>query len=186
DEVPAIQITSRVASLPGLADLLLARVGGEIYALESGATARGALARCRSSVREGGSVSLLRQLPWDQAAIEIRAAETGVSKSGMPTHLLFGDIAWHIDEQSLVLGSQPDATTRFIELDGDMPGLSRRHCELRRADGQCVVEDHSRYGSFLNGHRINGTAILQVGDSLRVGTPGFEFRLITTDEQHGA
>ncbi len=186
DEVPAIQITSRIASLPGLADLLLARVGGEIYALETGATARGALARCRGSVRDGGSVSLLRQLPWDQAAIEIRPTDTAASKSGIPTHLLFGDIAWRIDEQSLVLGSQPDTATRFIELDGDMPGLSRRHCEVRREGGQCVVEDHSRYGSFLNGHRINGSAILQVGDSLRVGTPGFEFRLITTDEQHGA
>ncbi|MCB1844708.1 MAG: FHA domain-containing protein [Halioglobus sp.] len=186
DEVPAIQITARVAGLPGLADLLLARVGGEIYALEAGATARGALARCRGNARPGGSVSLLRHLPWDQAAVEVRASFSGAASSGAPSHLLFGDVAWQIGERPLLIGSQADPGARFIELDGDMPGLSRRHCEIRRENGQCVVEDHSRYGSFLNGHRVSGSAVLQVGDSLRLGTPGFEFRLITTDESHGA
>lgn len=186
DEVPAIQITARVASLPGLADLLTARVGGEIYALEAGATARGALARCRGSARPGGGISLLRQLPWDQAAVEIHASNSAVARSGAPTHLLFGDVAWQIGERPIVIGSQADGDERLIELDGDMPGLSRRHCDIRREHGQCVIEDHSRYGSFLNGHRVNGSTVLQVGDSLRVGTPGFEFKLITTDESHGA
>jgi len=51
--------------------------------------------------------------------------------------------------------------------------------------GQCIVEDASRFGTFLNGHRIDGSTVLQVGDSLRVGTPGYEFHLITTDESHG-
>ena len=35
-EVPALQITDRVARLPGLSELLRARVGGEIFALEAG------------------------------------------------------------------------------------------------------------------------------------------------------
>jgi FHA domain len=185
-ENPAIQVSSRVASLPGLAELLKARVGGEIYALETGASARGALARCRDSGRSGDGVSLLRQLPWDQAAMDAGSRVEDSTPAGVPTHLLFRDTAWRIDERALLLGTQGDAGARHIDLPDDMPGVSRRHCEIRRHNGQCVVEDHSRYGTFLNGHRINGSTVLQVGDSLRVGSPGYEFLLITTDESHGA
>jgi pSer/pThr/pTyr-binding forkhead associated (FHA) protein len=84
-----------------------------------------------------------------------------------------------------VLGSQEGADARQITLASDMPGISRRHCSLLRKNGQCVLEDHSRYGTFLNGHRIEGSSVLQVGDVLRVGSPGFEFQLIMTDESHG-
>ena len=74
----------------------------------------------------------------------------------------------------------------MLALDPEMPGVSRRHCTLMRQDGRCVVDDTSRYGTFLNGHRISGSTVLQVGDTLRVGSPGFEMQLITTDEAHGA
>ena len=73
----------------------------------------------------------------------------------------------------------------MLELDADMPGVSRRHCSLHKKNGQCVLEDHSRYGTFLNGHRIDGSAVLQVGDALRIGSPGFEFQLITAEGEHG-
>ena len=53
-------------------------------------------------------------------------------------------------------------------------------------DGRLVVEDRSRYGTFLNGHRIEGSAVLQIGDGLRIGTPGHELTLIATEEAHGA
>lgn len=186
DETPAIQVTDRVARLPGLGDMLTARVGGEVYALEAGATARGALTRCRSTLRSKSGVSLLRQLPWDQSAITVELADSGKATAGVPTHLLHGDVAWHIDTDALLIGTQSDAAGRQLVLTADMAGISRRHCTLSRINGQCVVEDQSRYGTFLNGHRINGSTVLQVGDVLRVGTPGFEFRLITTDENHGA
>jgi pSer/pThr/pTyr-binding forkhead associated (FHA) protein len=48
------------------------------------------------------------------------------------------------------------------------------------------LEDHSRYGTFLNGHRIDGSAVLQVGDSVRLGSPGHELELIAKEESHGA
>jgi pSer/pThr/pTyr-binding forkhead associated (FHA) protein len=64
--------------------------------------------------------------------------------------------------------------------------VSRRHCAVQQENGQCVMRDFSRYGSFLNGHSIDGSAVLQVGDSIRLGTPGFEFRLITTESESGS
>ena len=184
-ETPALQISDRVARLPGLSELLKARVGGEVFALEAGATARGALARTRDLGASGGGVSLRRQLPWDQSEFVVEAAEPEQAAEGMPTHLLFGHTAYAIGTAPLVVGSQSGDGERVLTLDAEMPGISRRHCTLKRQEGKCLVEDASRYGTFLNGHRITGSTILQVGDTLRVGSPGFELHLITTDEQHG-
>jgi hypothetical protein len=185
EDVPAIQVSDRVGRLPGLVDMLKARVGGEVYVLEVGATARGALSRLRDRSRGDGGVSLIRQLPWDQSAVKIELAVVAKSEQGVPTHLLHGNTAYAIGNSPLVLGSQSEETSRAITLPDDMPGVSRRHCSLTRENGQCVLQDHSRYGTFLNGHRINGSSVLQVGDTLRIGAPGYEFQMITTDEDHG-
>lgn len=185
EDVPAIQVTDRIARLPGLADMLKARVGGEVFVLEPGATARGALARCRGHSGAESGVSLIRKLPWDQSAIDIGQHTSEQSATGTPTHLLFGNTAYAIGNSPLVLGSDESKDERVIELTTEMPGVSRRHCSLSRQNGQCVLEDHSRYGTFLNGNRIDGSSIMQVGDALRIGSPGFEFQLITTDEQNG-
>jgi hypothetical protein len=185
EDTPALQVTDRVSRMPGLVDMLKARVGGEIYVLEPGATARGALSRLRDRQAADGGISLIRQLPWDQVAIETEVAEASGSHHGVPTHLLYGDTAYAIGNSPLFLGSEKDEGERVISLPTDMPGLSRRHCSLTRQNGQCILQDHSRYGTFLNGHRIDSSTVLHVGDTLRVGAPGFEFLLITTDESHG-
>src|SRR5690606_23727914 len=106
EETPAIQVTDRIARLPGLADMLRARVGGEVFALEPGATARGALARCRDPLVGGSAVTLKRQLPLDQAPVEVRRDESSAAPEGVPTHLLFGNVAYEINDLPLVLGSQ--------------------------------------------------------------------------------
>ena len=177
EETPAIQLSDRAARMPGLAEMLQARVGGETYLLEPGATARGLLARCRDMQRSEGGVSLIRQLPWDQSPVEAETHEAPV-QAGVPTHILSGNSAYVLDAQPLVLGSQAVGTERCIDFQQEMPGVSRRHCVLQQENGQVVVRDFSRYGTFLNGHRIDSSAVLQVGDTIRVGTPGHELRLI--------
>jgi predicted component of type VI protein secretion system len=109
------------------------------------------------------------------------------TRAGVPTHLLFRARAWAIGDAVLDLGSRESDGRRTIVVDSDMPGISRRHCSLRLVNAQCVLEDHSRYGTFLNGHRIDGSTVLEVGDSIRIGSPGYEFQVITTDENlpHG-
>lgn len=184
EETPAIQLSDRAARMPGLADLLAARVGGELFLLEPGATARGLLTRCRDMQRGDGGVTLIRQLPWDQSPVMIEQDETPVA-AGQPTHLLFENTAYAIDSRALVMGSKPVADERWIDLRGDMPGVSRRHCAIERRNGQCIVQDFSRYGTFLNGHKIDGSAVLQVGDLIRLGSPGYEFRLIMMEPEDG-
>jgi pSer/pThr/pTyr-binding forkhead associated (FHA) protein len=154
--------------------------------LEPGATARGALARCRGEADPDNGIGLIRQLPWDQVAVDVRSERTEEEQSARPTHLLFEHMAYRIDESPLVLGSQTAEGERTVPLPAAMPGVSRRHCSIRNDNGQCVLEDYSRYGTFLNGHRIDGSAVLQVGDSVRLGSPGHELALIATEESHGA
>lgn len=186
EDTAAIQVTDRIARLPGLAEMLKARVGGEVFVLEPGATARGALARVRDGSGKGSSISLRRHLPWDQSGAEVARDDSARLHAGVPTHLLYGSKAYAIEASpALVLGSQSADGERTILLGSDMPGISRRHCSISLRNGQCVLEDLSRYGTFLNGHRIDGSTVLQVGDSLRVGSPGYELHLITTDEGYG-
>jgi hypothetical protein len=185
DEYPALQLSDRAARLPGFADMLKARVGGEVFVLEPGATGRGLLARLRELQRSTANVSLLRQLHWDQSDAPVNI-ETAMADAGRPSHVLFGAHAFAIEAAPLVLGSQPADGERFIELPADMPGLSRRHCALYHRGNQCIVEDYSRYGTYLNGHRIEGSAVLQIGDGLRIGTPGHEVMLIVLEDGHGA
>ena len=179
DEIPAIQLTDRAARMPGLADMLKARVGGEVFLLESAATARGLLARCGNLQAGDSQVRLIRQLPWDQAAVSVQISSES-SDGGRPTHLLFENTAYAIADQPLNLGSQIVAGERWVDLQETMPGVSRRHCALQMENGQCVIRDFSRYGTFLNGHKMDGSAVLQIGDAIRIGTPGYELRLIAT------
>jgi hypothetical protein len=184
EDLPAIQISDRVARLPGLAAMLKARVGGEVYVLEAGATARGALSRLRDRDSRQG-VSLLRQLPWDQSPVDVVVETTEMHHAGTPSHLLFGHTAYALGKSALDLGSQDAGEGRSIALDSAMPGVSRRHCSVVLQNGQCLLRDHSRYGTFLNGHRISSSAVLQAGDTVRIGSPGFEFLLIRAEGSHG-
>lgn len=176
-EVPALQLTHRAAAMPGLADSLKARVGGDIFLLERGATTRGILARCADMRPGGEAISLARQLPWDQSAVDLDVEQAQIAE-GQPTHVLYQSVAYPITDDAIVLGSQAGADGRCIDLDASMPGVSRRHCSVVRRDGQSLLEDHSRYGTFLNGHRIDRSSVLQSGDVIRLGTPGVELQLI--------
>ena len=80
-----------------------------------------------------------------------------------------------------MLGVAVPAGGRGVNLTGSTAGISRRHCSLSRQGDEVIVEDHSTYGSFLNGSRIEGRATLSAGDRLRLGTPGVELHLIAVE-----
>jgi hypothetical protein len=184
EETPAIQLSDRAARMPGLAETLKTRVGGEVFLLEPGATARGLIHRCQAGQKSGG-ITLTRRLPWDQAPVIVESGNSG-GDGGQPTHILFGHNAFSLKGEPLVLGSQIDPGERYLDLQQQMPGVSRRHCVVSPDNGQYIVTDYSRYGTFLNGHRIDGSAVLQTGDLIRIGTPGFELRLISAEDHGGS
>lgn len=68
-----------------------------------------------------------------------------------------------------VIGRSSDAQVRVTD-----PWVSRRHCEIDRADGTLVVRDlGSKHGTFVNGERT-GVAHLLPGDRLTIGATSLE------------
>jgi pSer/pThr/pTyr-binding forkhead associated (FHA) protein len=58
------------------------------------------------------------------------------------------------------------------------PRVSRKHCAIATWAGKVRVRDlQSRNGTYLNGERIQGEAVVRNGDQLRVGTQLFAFQI---------
>jgi hypothetical protein len=102
--------------------------------------------------------------------------------AGRPTHLLLGPLARALTANPLVVGTAPPEDGRGLRLDGETAGISRAHCRLFEAGGEVVLEDLSKYGTFLNGERVVGRVVVAPGDRVRVGSPGRELLLIAAED----
>lgn len=69
-------------------------------------------------------------------------------------------------EQSLMIGRDDSIN----ELVFHSAAVSRIHCRLAHQNGRYAVHDvHSKAGTFLNGERVAGQAILADGDLIEIG-----------------
>jgi FHA domain len=116
-------------------------------------------------------------LPLDQAPVTAAAGSATLTLQ-QPTHLLWDARAWRLDDLPFTVGTGLGDDDVGIRLDPAAPGVSRRHCTLRVENGLLMVFDHSRYGTFLNGHRMEHAAVLEVGDTITLGSPPVTLRLI--------
>ena len=188
-----VLVSAHAARLPGLAGRLAAVRGVEVVLLPVQAAAAGAL-RERDTVRSpAGAIRLVTQLPRPQApegtvggAVVIlppAAKPLPPRDPGRrPTHILLGPVARAITEEPLVLGTAPPSPGRSLRLEGDTAGISRAHCRLFESAGSALVEDLSTWGTYVNGERVSGRAVLAAGDRIRVGSPGLELLLIAAEE----
>jgi two-component system cell cycle response regulator len=71
-----------------------------------------------------------------------------------------------IKDAETVIGRAADASVRLKD-----DGVSRKHARLIHKEGEVTVEDlKSANGTLLNGQRVEGTATLQDGDKIQVGS----------------
>jgi hypothetical protein len=191
-EPTTVLVSAHAARLPGLVGRLRAVRGVEVALLPVHAAAAGAL-RGREAVRSApGALRFVTRLPRPQApegsiggeAVVLPPAPrpAPVPAGRKPTHLLQGDVAHPITAEPLVVGTAPPADARGLRLSGETAGVSRAHCRLFESAGEAVVEDLSTWGTFVNGERVRGRAVLAAGDRIRVGSPGIELRLIASGE----
>lgn len=188
-EAVTLYVTDRVARLPGITDVLARLRDCRLVRLEPGAAARGALAHA-SEIEAGAapadgadatrpaapSIVLANHLRAAPALVpEHRAATTRSTEA--PTHLVHLGRAHALTPEPLVVG-RGAAGPRGVNVAGTTSGVSRSHCTLVRQGGEAVLEDHSTYGTFLNGERVQRRAQLAAGDRVRIGTPGVEFELV--------
>lgn len=175
----AIQVHHRLGDFPGVLETLLRVPGALVRTLEPGAGARGALARLAAvrAADPGNAGVVLTALPFDSPAVTTGDEVTaGVLR--LPSHILLGHQAWRLGREPFGIGTELGEGERGVRLDPGRPGVSRRHCTLRPENGVLMVFDHSRFGTFLNGHRIEGSAVLEPGDRLTLGSPPVELTLI--------
>jgi len=193
-EDPTLLLSHRAAGLPGLAARLAEVADAGVIALPPEAALAGALAQSAAigSSGENEALEFVTSLPVRVAraarprplSADRRSERSGAAVA--PTHLLHEGLAHPILAEPLAVGLAVPEAGRGLQLGGGTAGISRRHCSVFIRRGRVWVEDHSTYGSFLNGRRFEGTAELSVGDRLRVGSPGIELKLIRLVEHDGA
>lgn len=178
-ERPAtLVLGARAARLPALAARLGALPGVELLELPEQAPAAAADARA-TEIGPGEPVMLVTALARRHPVAGVSGAPRRAA--GQPaTHVVLAGRAHAIDERPLVVGFG-DGDGRRIALAGGGEGISRAHCTLLRERGRTLVRDHSRYGTFVNGARVQGEAEVGAGDRLRVGSPGFVLELVAVD-----
>ena len=178
-----LQLPDQLAGYPGLPEALARLPGWQVIVLEPGAAALGAL---RLAPAAGtGPLVLVTHLPWDGPALELPADAGVMAAAALPTHLCFGERAFRLDDGPFRIGAELADGDYGLRLPGALQGVSRRHCSLGLEGGRLLLHDHSRYGTRLNGVRIEGAAVLHAGDRIQIGEPPLELRLVAEEGRHG-
>jgi len=180
-ESVTLVLSSRVAALPALRERLAMLADLDLVILPETAPAAAAALRA-GEIGPGDPPALVTALPRSHPVAARGGHLPRRPAAGRPTHVILEGRAHSIDEYPLVLGLGADdaalAVGRRLALAGPAAGISRSHCSLMRRDGNVFVRDHSRYGTFVNGERVDGEAALGAGDRLRIGTPGIVLELV--------
>jgi hypothetical protein len=184
-DVPtAVQVTHRLAIFPGFVEAMMRIAGVTVFVLEPGATALGAQSRASCFPPADGGLRLTVALPWDRPPMVFAGSTTdshsdASADNRRPTHVLYKGRAYRLGERAFAIGSELAPDDYGAVLGGQLTGISRRHCSIRTSEHGVEIIDHSRFGTRLNGHEVEGAAILQSGDVVSLGNPSSEFLLIT-------
>lgn len=182
-------LSDRLASVPGLHSVLRDAIPGiELVDLAPAAAATGALAREAEIVSDGDAVAFVTSVGWDAAAARLATAPSlpRPQRSCPPTHVVYGGRAWRIAETALTFGAEPAESEGRVLVSGDVQGVSGRHCTVQRSGSEVTLTDHSRYGTFVNGQRVEGTAQVHYGDIVRLGSGAQLLQLIAEQRDDGA
>jgi hypothetical protein len=187
-DAPAVlQADARLAAYPGVIEALQEIPDCTVFVLEHGAAARGLDSRHGQLARQEGGISLSATLPWDQPPAELPGTRTEAARgAGLPTHLLLDGTAYRLGAQALRIGAEAIADDYALIVNARHGAVSRQHCSIEKDAGRVVLTDYSRYGTLLNGHRVDGSAVLQAGDVISIGEPACELRLLTEIGPDGA
>jgi hypothetical protein len=182
-----VRVSHRWSGLPGFADRLAELRDCELRPLPRGAAALGALAFERTLRRDPGQLALVQRLPVPLARGSAAAVTPAarVAPDEQPSHVVYRGRAWSLGADPLHVGSAVPAGLRALNV-GAGPGISRLHCRLACDAAGAWLEDRSTYGTYLNGERVGGRAVLRAGDRMRLGNPGVELELVRVVDGHGA
>jgi len=176
-----LYLTHRLTRLPGCKEFLAGLKGAEIFELEEGAGARGALEIWHqlSDQADSEEISFFTSLPLQprrSGQTQARSVDDSVNK--YPTHLLYRSIAYPISDKPLMIGCAPDSAQNDVKITGKTAGVCPKHFTIELLDGEIVLHDISAQGTFVDEKRVNGSIALKLGQTIRVGTPGEQLQVI--------
>jgi hypothetical protein len=180
-EQVAIQVSARLAEFPGVVEALAKLPQASVFVLEQAAGAIGALQREQSFAPTGGGVGLTTTLPWDRAVAVAQDSSVPADFAPEvvePTHVFYGGNVYRLTSAPFSIGVELAAGEYGLQLGASLGGVSRRHCSIRRGQNGVELADHSRFGTKLNGHAIDGAVVLQAGDIITIGSPPVQLRLV--------
>ena len=185
EDIPAIQISNRITKLPELADLLELKLSAAVFGNKEGDTLSGASERFIEKEQQDTALKIIQSLPWDKPSVVVNKVKTKISVNDKPSYILFDNVAYPIGLLPMVIGSGPTQKENFLVVSSNITGISRDHCTVIMKNDRCILNDLSRYGTYLNDQRIEGPSILNTGDKIRIGSPGVEMTLITIGDTFG-
>jgi hypothetical protein len=168
-------LTDRLARLPGVKKMLNGIENCKMIALPAGSAALGAL-RFYDALRQqkddrSAPFITTRPLPVEQD-LTAEASPQPTAAQQRPTHILYRDLAYPIGERPLIIGLAGVKDASGIQIRGRVAGVSRKHCSVQLDGNQIVLDDHSTYGTYVNEEPVTGRTVLELGQVIRVGTPG--------------
>ena len=184
-EKPVLQLSHRIARLPGLQEALAVSHHTGCLELAPGAAALGAVELWERLWQQdsGQSISYFTSRPWELSTAH---RSTGISESQKqsrtPSHLLYNHIAYPLSEIPLFIGTGIEEHIPGIRIKGNISGVSRKHCSVQLRGTEAVLEDCSTYGTYVDDIRVSGSTTLQLGQFIRVGTPGEQLQVIACAE----
>jgi FHA domain len=183
----AIVVPRLVAQLPGVREQLDQFVGCEWVSVPDGFAAAATSLLDLEPQIDGDSVRWLRRVPLGAQAVlpdSVTREALGQRRSGgpPPSHVLWDGRAYSLNVDSLVVGRGPSDSSRYITLPDGLAGVSRRHCTFVHDGDELVLLDHSTFGTYVNGERVQERVRIHAGDRVRLGEPGVELALIAVGE----
>ena len=181
-----LQLTHRLARLPGCREVLAGIKKAEIFELDQGAGARGALEILQQLADQSGSegISFFTSRPLQDIRPEHHHRQPADnSLNAFPTHLLYRSIAYPITDKPLTIGCAPDSEQNDVTITGKTAGVCPKHFTIALLGGEIVLRDMSAQGTFVDEKPVNGSVALKLGQIIRVGTPGEQLQVIACVER---
>jgi hypothetical protein len=182
-----LQLTHRISRLPGCKEMLAKMPDTQVIELEPGAGALGVLnlrdELSEQRVKKG--VSYLMSRPWTKQHTMIPhppSPRRGHAPMH-PTHILYQNMAYPVSDQPLTIGRGGPEDGVRVTMEDELAGVSKRHCSIQFRSEEVVLTDYSTYGTFVDESPVTGTAVLKLGQIIRVGTPGEKLQLIACLEK---
>jgi hypothetical protein len=184
-----LQVRDRLAELPGVLAALERLEDTAIVRSSETAPGAGALAREDAIYRPQAAPVLVVQLPCHGPPVILPPPARRTSQPSGPraTHVVHRGLAHSVGKAGFAIGTAevPAESGLRIAAPEPLAGISRNHCALFLRDGELVLQDQSRYGTFVNEARIAGEIALRPGDVIRLGTPGVELHVIGVVDRSG-